>query len=297
MNHKRMFVTLCAALATANFVHAQSTFASAQLDRPSGIFDGAINESITNPTGSVEHAIGDEWGSASTYALADFGSLKAHAVATGAAEPYGRFYARSGVGFTDPLTFVSRGLEGQSGLLQAMIVFDRKLSFQGAAVDSYATVALNIATSFDTLSYTETLMCNPSVPGCVPQLTTALGGTGTISLHWNSPTALSLSIPIVFGQNTGLFLSLDAQALATYYVGSSTWKSDASHSLYWGGISAVLDQSGQPVSFDVSSASGADYLHTFAPTVPEPATYLIFTVGSLVIAIQRRRRLRRGADA
>lgn len=286
-------VSLATALMSSVASHA-STFALAQLDRPSGIFGGAINEYIFNPVGPVERSIADPWGSAGTFALAEYGILKAKATASATDDPYGSFTARSGVGFSDQLTFTAAGLEGQAGTLNATIFFDRDLSHQGEPT-GYARGDLSVATSFDTFYYQDLLSlqpsgCSVSAPPCQLQHTSSLAGTGTIQYVWQTPTSLALAIPFTFGQATDLSVSLDMQAVAFFTEGSSAWLADASHSLYWGGINSVSAASGQPVTFTVSSASGTDYLRSFAPAqVPEPSTLFLLIVGFIGLFAARRR--------
>jgi hypothetical protein len=51
------------------------TFVGAQLDRPSGIFDGGINEVKNDPAGSTNWHIEDAWGRASAYASTSYGTF------------------------------------------------------------------------------------------------------------------------------------------------------------------------------------------------------------------------------
>jgi len=276
------------AMATlATGAQAQSTFSQSQLNRPAGTFIGAINETINKPVGPVARNIADAWGSATTFALADYGTLKSKASASGTADGLGVFFARAAVGFSDQLMISSPGLNGQAGTFNAIIVFDRVLSVSGSMVDGYSTATLNVGTSFDTVSFQEVLSlqpsgCLPTAPGCALLLSSTIGGTATVAAQWQSPTLLALSMPITFSQTFNLSVSLDMSALAKYYQGQSTWLSDASQSLYWGGITSVSSPSAGAVPFQLTSASQTDYLHSFAP-VPEPGTAMMFLAGLLCL--------------
>jgi hypothetical protein len=71
-----------------------------------------------------------------------------------------------------------------------------------------------------------------------------------------------------------------------------------SHSLYWGGISAVTID-GKPMapgSFTITSESGLDYTQSFVPTaVPEPGHYAGIAGAALLGFALWRRSLRAGA--
>ena len=128
---------------------AQSTFSLSQLNRPSGSGGPDVNEVLTNPTTPMVRSIVDPPnGSASSYGEAGYGVLKASATAEADGLPFGRFFARSNVGFTDNLTFSSLGLAGSSGFMNATLVFQRSLSVDGNAVDGYATDSLHAGTNF-----------------------------------------------------------------------------------------------------------------------------------------------------
>lgn len=109
---------------------------------------------------------------------------------------------------------------------------------------------------------------------------------------WLSPTLLQAIIPITFGEDTAFGASIDLFAFAHYYDGhSSEWIADAGNSFYWGGIKDVTNAQGEAVSFSITSASGTDYLVSQAPvpeSVPEPSTYVLFSMGLLVLVASRR---------
>lgn len=292
-----------AAFVLAASAFAQSTFTLSQLNRPSGAGGPEINEFISNPTAPMVRSISDPpWGSASSFGEAEFGVLKASATANATGETFGRFFARSGAGFTDDFTFNSTGMNGESGFMILTLDFQRLLGHTGNAVDSYATDTLHAGTNFWSFDYFETLMLQPSgcspysPPGpCTLTLTTQTLN-GADSATWLSATAVSLRVPITFGVANSFSVSIDVTALATWYTpqagdGSSTWTADAAHSLYWGGITSVTDADGHVVAFDLSTASGTDYLQSFIPTpppVPEPESYAFMLAGLGVLGLVRR---------
>lgn len=285
MSRKLALAILATVAANSPTAAVASTFVVAQLARLSGVGGPEVNVTIENPVGPVEYAVGDAYGSASSLGIANYGILKGTSTATGSAEPYGRYRAISAAGFIDQLVFSSQGFEGQTGYMRADIVFDRVLSNHGSAVDGYATAQLFANTNLGSGSYWETLALAPW--GCVPevhdpcrlQLASGLDG----SIEQKSATVFSVTLPVVFGQVTDLQVAFDLSALAEYWgQAQSTWTADASHSVYWGGITSVTDSSGQSLEFTLSSTSGTDYQHSFAP-VPEPSTYLLMAIGIAVV--------------
>lgn len=281
-------------VATADASAQQATFSLSQLNRPSGIFEGGINEFVTNPTTSITHTIGDGFGSASTFTSADFGVLKSSSTASATAELFGRYFARSAVGFTDGLDISSVGFEGQQGYLYGTLYYDRSLGFTGAAVDSYAATTLSLSTQFQSGSYQELLLSNQTcpVPGaCAPTLQTHVADGGIQIQQLPAQPYFQVVVPFIFDQQFLFSASLETMALATFYGSSSTWFADAARSLYWGGISGVTDGQGNAVSVTVSSLSGTDYQRSFVPAtpVPEPSTYVLMLVGLAVLGFVRRR--------
>lgn len=64
--------------------------------------------------------------------------------------------------------------------------------------------------------------------------------------------------------------------------------SNAFQSGYWGGIGEVLDATGTPVAFTMTSESGTDWTVSRIPAVPEPSTYWLFGAGLLALVASRR---------
>lgn len=262
---------------------AADTITLAQLRRESGVFDGNINDVLFNPTKPMERSIGDQYGSASTLGVADYGVLKANATVTTTGGEYSAYYARSAASFSDSLVFSSTTHNGQSGFAVVSLLFDRSFNFTGKPTDSYANGALTFTTQFDSFFYSEILACPIQTVGCGPQLSSFQQNGVTMNGIVQSQNVL-INVPIIFGESTNISLTVDFGAYAN--PGPSTWEADASHSLYWDGVQTVLDSNGQPLNFNLTSASGTNYLQSFAPApvaVPAPSTLALMLLGLLGI--------------
>lgn len=113
-------------------------------------------------------------------------------------------------------------------------------------------------------------------------------------------STIAVSIPIRFGSTLPLGYTLDIVArgsASTLDVGgggtSAASISDYGVGLNWGGISAVLDANGAPVSqYTATSLSGFDYRF---PVVPEPSGSLLLASGLLwLVTLGSRTRRRSG---
>lgn len=291
-----LYLAIVIPLASSPSALAQSTAASAQLDRLSGSFPGAINETILNPTESITRHIEDSYGSATTYGNATYGALKASATASGDAPGYGAFSAHSQVMFSDTFLIGSSGLTGQVGTMSFDLWYERSLDYSGSSAwaGGYASTSIQAGTNLGTMSYSE-LLIQPC-PFCIPALQSQLNGQDAIVL----PTLVEFTAPIAFGIDSSLVAILDTQTYAVYYDapgsafdGASSWLADASHSLYWGGIKQVTDSEGNVVDYSITSASGTDYRQSFIPSttapVPEPDTYALMMAGLGVLGAAARR--------
>ena len=115
----------------------------------------------------------------------------------------------------------------------------------------------------------------------------------------NSNNALrswTLHIPFSFDHWSSFYLQMWTMA-DTFVTANGTggWlqhhaESDFGHTLRWGGISAVLDAQGQPVSgWSVASLPGVDLT---VAAVPEPAEWLMLLIGGLFLVWRRQPRRR-----
>ena len=110
-------------------------------------------------------------------------------------------------------------------------------------------------------------------------------------------TPLSSSFPVNFGESLTFTMqilpSADIIGVGFRTGGSSSATSDLGGTAYWLGVTEVLGPDGQPVAdFTLDSATtGIDWTQSFFP-IPEPATFGLGAIGSvmlLVLALQRKR--------
>ena len=109
-----------------------------------------------------------------------------------------------------------------------------------------------------------------------------------------------LSINFVFGEPIHLDMSLRAAVLggvytgdnATSFSGSGVMATDATHSMYWDGITSLQDADGHAiVAFTALNAVGIDYARSLA-VVPEPGAWALMLGGLALMGVIARRRVR-----
>lgn len=101
----------------------------------------------------------------------------------------------------------------------------------------------------------------------------------------------SYVVPMLLGEGASFRLSLSAFAHAH---GTANALVDAWQSVYWGGITSVVDAAGKPVDYYVPVHDGMDWSTSYVPgvaaPVPEPVAALMLGLGVTGVSLARRRR-------
>lgn len=150
-----------------------------------------------------------------------------------------------------------------------------------------AAVVMN-GSALDILQY-DYLRCNPTCEDVqVSQLQFRTPGKDPLIVPYSKGNDAWAYIPFTFGQEFGIDMSFSAtlQSEGNYFGTRGTAEVDGYHSLYWGGISQVLDQNGHALTFSISSNSGIDYSRSLAP-VPEPETWAMLLAGLSLVGLAR----------
>jgi hypothetical protein len=133
----------------------------------------------------------------------------------------------------------------------------------------------------------------------IAQDSTFIDYAGNVT-HYITPTPST--IPVVIDgywgvpMNVDYHLSLGASAAAAtsdillQQSAAAIGMGDFSHTMSWGGISSITDNSGNPITgWSVTSASGFDY----SKPAPEPSTLILGGLGALTLAMARLRKTQR----
>jgi hypothetical protein len=177
--------------------------------------------------------------------------------------------------------------EGHQGFARVVMAVDGALAVQGAGAAINATVYVNKNGQmiFDTWESKDSGGSFGHV-----RTTSREGifgiGEGSFGLPYGSNPDIvfgtfSFNIPFVFG--VPFTLSANSYVFATAPTDtSSSAMADLGHSAYWGGISSILDESGNPVTgYTLTSDSRVDWRQSMIPSqsVPEPGTLLLLASG------------------
>lgn len=237
-----------------------------------------------NTPGTANASLSGSTFAASASASADFGSVQVSVSGSGVF-PDTQGTLASGAGlpnatatFSDTFTVNETNAASGFGIMHVLLDVHSQTACTGDTCQASADfrIAPNL-TSFLLYNFAQ----NQS--GGIPAQTRISGGSfgdtrGTGALNGLFP----IDIPFQYGRPFDLQFWVQAQALAG---GNSTVSPEnagsgfasSTFAVFWAGITSVTDANGNPINFTVSSASGTNYLGSFAPvTVPlPPALWLL----------------------
>jgi len=242
-------------------------------------------------TGSSVGTLGAGEVLASALAEAQVGVLRVQSMTSGraGASASGQFAAEGGASWVDSLTLDAAGRTGQLGTLSAAISVGGTLTVDfsgrayslagvGASIDLFPGVGFNggrtIISNGSTIDY----------------------GYQAPFRRQNNPSdefILSFTVPFMYGRPIGLTAVLNTNAFSRLNSpdGESLASSVYSSTLYWQGISSVLDKDGNSVTdFTAVSSGGYDLSKAFVVPVPPALGLLAGALGTLAYASDRRRR-------
>lgn len=113
----------------------------------------------------------------------------------------------------------------------------------------------------------------------------------------NSPNDVSINhqrrgaaLSFVFDEPAEFFFELDVTARsASNAVLGGTARAQFGSTAWWGGVTRVEDEFGNPLDVQVTTLGGIDLMHSFKPApVPEPATAVLTAVGAAWLLLRRR---------
>lgn len=213
--------------------------------------------------------------------------LYAHSRATAnVGEGFGGFAAAvASGGWVDMLTLNPRNAAD----IGKTASFTFALNVEGLLAGQGAVHSFNSLARFGVKPYINDASLPPG-----PASEFALQGQGQIGFPYNA----AVNQLTLFTGNITLGTPFELGVFARAWAGNassgplfvfSEATADFSSAITWAGISS-LTLGGAPVAYTLSSASGIDWIQPFASTVPEPATWALWTGGLLGMGALRRRR-------
>jgi hypothetical protein len=133
--------------------------------------------------------------------------------------------------------------------------------------------------------------------GYVENVNSYSGGYEAIFSDLSSGDTFRKQVTIFIPFTSGVQFSLSSDLYCGAVAVQAQARCDAGNSVYWAGISDVLDMSGTSIQdWSIESVSGTDYARSFVPdptsvpsSVPEPESMAILLAGLVGLAAARRR--------
>jgi hypothetical protein len=253
-----------------------------------GVSDAAATASggsvSQTQTGSNPNAPG---GSIVGRVSASFGVLRIYGESHINMNPGGVNYGGGTAYFTDEFTFNDPNHVGEAGTFTFTLRADGVLTSSNRTGQtsgttysynpSKATLSLSVhdGTTFTNyLNVSETLDDNGS-----------RGGTAFLG------QPVSVTVPFTFGTTFSLRISLSGSATTYAEFGADSY-ADGEHTLEWGGITSVKDNTNTVMTgYTLGSGSGVNYVNA----APEPSGVLLLLFGSVAVLAWKGRDLRRKA--
>ena len=182
------------------------------------------------------------------------------------------------------------GLRGQRGYFTAAVEVPFVSSLQNPAQSS-AGLSWSITLSGDTNSYDDERYSEfAKYDDTGLNIFTSHDGNDISPVPPGDPVVLR--VPFFYGYPVLVTALMSTAARGQTFTGGGSFSAvmDASHSMYWEGISGVTNRDGNAVTdFSLSSDSGTDWTRNFAPaasTVPEPAAVVLLLAGLGVLGLR-----------
>jgi len=250
---------------------------------------GCVNSVEHSGTFSNSYSSGEV--TVKAYAMADYGVLKSLTAVSGSSTgTISGGEAASRTSFQDYFQIDAPGLTGQRGYFTAQVSMPFTMSVQnGRWTNEGIYGQIKLESQGQVLDIYDMAAGDSSLYG------------GYVVNHYNeggsvrTDAPMILQVSFIYGEQISIFGALNTSVRASTGFGPVSYSDimDASHSLYWNGISSVTDGNGRAVTaYSLTSDSGTDWTRNFAVSpVPEPATWAMMLggLGLLGAATKRRR--------